>query len=43
METGIFNLTQETTSALIHFGKDKTETRLLVRMEQPKETASTSG
>jgi hypothetical protein len=37
METGIFNLTQDTAPALIHFGKDKTETRLLVRMEKPKE------
>ncbi len=37
METGLFNLTQDTAPALIHFGKDKTETRLLVRMEQPEE------
>ncbi len=37
METGIYNLTQETAPALIHFGKDKTENRLLVRMEQPKD------
>lgn len=37
METGIFNLTQETAPALIHFGKDKSETRLLVRMEKPKQ------
>lgn len=41
METGIFNLTQDTAPALVHFGKDKTETRLLVRMEKPKEEAST--
>jgi hypothetical protein len=37
METGIFNLTQDTAPALLHFGKDKTETRLLVRMEKPKQ------
>ena len=37
METGIYNLTQDTAPAMIHFGKDKTETRLLVRMEKPKE------
>ncbi len=37
METGIFNLSQDTAPALLHFGKDKTETRLLVRMEKPKQ------
>lgn len=39
METGIYNLTQDTAPALLHFGKDKTESRLLVRMDQPKEGA----
>jgi hypothetical protein len=38
METGLFNLTQDQTEALVHFGKDKTEKWLLVRLEQPKET-----
>lgn len=37
MEAGIFNLTEETAPAMVHFGKDKSETRLLVRMEKPKE------
>ena len=37
METGIYNLTQDSAPAMIHFGKDKSETRLLVRMEQPKD------
>ncbi|RIK63990.1 MAG: hypothetical protein DCC65_15040 [Planctomycetota bacterium] len=41
METGIFNLTQENATALVHFGKDKTEERLLVRMPPPKEGQST--
>ncbi len=36
METGIYNLTQDTAPALLHFGKDKTENRLLVRMEEQK-------
>lgn len=40
METGIYNLTQDTAPALIHFGKDKTENRLLVRMKEPKEGQS---
>ncbi len=41
METGIFNLTQDTAPAMLHFGKDKSETRLLVRMEKPKDNQST--
>lgn len=36
METGIFNLTQDQTEALIHFGKDKTQQCLLVRLDPPK-------
>jgi hypothetical protein len=43
METGIYNLTQDTAPALIHFGKDKTQNRLLVRMEQPKEGQAAPG
>ena len=41
METGIFNLTQDSVPAMIHFGKDKSETRLLVRMEKPKDNQAT--
>src|SRR5262249_53690209 len=37
METGIYNLTQDTAPALLHFGKDKTENRLLVRMNEQKD------
>jgi hypothetical protein len=37
METGLYNLTQATAPALLHFGTEKTEPRLLVRMEEPKE------
>jgi hypothetical protein len=36
-ETGIYNLTQDETSVLIHFGEEKTEQWLLVRMEEPEE------
>ena len=36
-ETGIYNLTKEQTPVLVHFGKDKTQQWLLVRMEQPQE------
>ena len=41
METGLFNLTQDQTEALVHFGKDKTQQWLLVRLEQPKEDTGT--
>jgi hypothetical protein len=36
METGIFNLTQAQTEALVHFGKEKTQQCLLVRLNEPK-------
>jgi hypothetical protein len=34
METGIYNLTQEETSALVHFGPEKTQTWLMVRLPE---------
>lgn len=37
MEAGIFNLTQPQTPVLVHWGKDKTQTWLLVRMDPPKQ------
>jgi hypothetical protein len=37
METGIYNLTKDEAPVLIHFGKDKTQTWLLVRLEEKKE------
>jgi hypothetical protein len=36
METGIFNLTQDQTEALVHFGKDKTQQCLMVRLDESK-------
>jgi hypothetical protein len=36
-ETGLYNLTQEQTSVLVHFGKERTEQYKLFRVEQPKE------
>jgi uncharacterized protein (TIGR03000 family) len=35
-EAGLFNLTKEETPVLVHFGPDKTQQWLLVRMQQPK-------
>ena len=34
-ETGLYNLTQEQTTLLVHFGKDRTEQYKLFRIEQP--------
>ncbi|MCC9605053.1 hypothetical protein [Blastopirellula sediminis] len=34
METGIYNLTQDETPILIHFGEDKTQTWMLVRLPE---------
>jgi len=39
-ETGLYNLTQDEASVLVHFGKEKTENYLLVRLEEPEEDAS---
>ncbi len=45
METGLFNLTQDQTEALVHFGKERTQQVLMVRGNQPKdvETAKEEG
>jgi len=40
METGIGNLTQDTTPALVHFADGTTQQWLLVRLDQPKEAAA---
>jgi hypothetical protein len=37
METGIYNLTQDTTPVLVHFADGQTQQWLLVRLEEPKE------
>jgi hypothetical protein len=42
METGIVNLTENSTAALIHFPDDTTQQVLLVRLEKPGATQSTS-
>lgn len=36
-ETGIYNLTKDETSVLVHFGPDRTEEYLLVRLDPPEE------
>jgi len=42
METGIGNLTEDTTPVLVHYADGTTQQWLLVRMEQPPEDASGS-
>jgi hypothetical protein len=36
-EAGLNNLTQEQTTVLVHFGKEKTQEMVLVRLEEPKD------
>ncbi len=36
-ETGIGNLTEQETTMLVHFGKDRTQQWTLIRLEQPEE------
>jgi hypothetical protein len=36
VETGLYNLTQENAAAMVHFGTEKTEEWLLVRLDQPE-------
>ncbi len=38
METGINNLTQDESKALVHFGKEQTQTWLMIRLPAPEET-----
>ena len=39
METGIGNLTQDTTPVLVHYADGTTQQWLLVRMDPPPDTA----
>ena len=41
METGISNLTQDTTPVLVHFADGTTQQWLLVRLDKPKDDAAT--
>lgn len=36
METGLYNLTEDETSVLVHFGSEKTQQWLMVRLEEPE-------
>jgi hypothetical protein len=37
VETGLYNLTQDDSTALVHFGAAKTQQEVLVRMKQPEQ------
>jgi hypothetical protein len=36
VETGLYNLTNDEVPVLVHFGKDRQETRTLIRLKQPE-------
>lgn len=40
-ETGLFNMTQDQTPVLVHFGPDKSETFVFVRLKQPESDKGT--
>ncbi|WP_145168164.1 hypothetical protein [Rubripirellula lacrimiformis] len=42
VETGLYNLTQEQAPALVHFGTDKVEDWLLVRLDAPEDESSSA-
>ena len=37
VETGLYNLTQEEAPIMVHYGPDRIENWLLVRLEQPED------
>ncbi len=39
VETGLYNLTNDEVSVLIHFGADRQESRTLIRLQQPEDQA----
>jgi hypothetical protein len=39
-EAGVNNLTEEQTSVLVHYGKERTQQMVLVRLEEPKDGAN---
>jgi hypothetical protein len=41
-ETGIYNLTQDSAPVLVHFGKDRTEEYLLIRLPEPPAEGATT-
>ncbi len=36
METGLYNLTEDETTAFVHFGKEKTQMWVMVRLDEPE-------
>jgi hypothetical protein len=41
-ETGLNNLTKDQTTVLVHYGKDRTQQMILVRLEEPKKSQNDS-
>jgi len=42
VETGVYNLTQDETPILVHFGTDRTQQWFMARLEEPEESSATS-
>ncbi len=42
METGVYNLTEDKCTALVHFGSGTSQNWVLVRLEEPKEDEAAS-
>lgn len=40
METGLYNLTENEATALVHFGNERTQTWLMVRLDEPEAEAA---
>jgi hypothetical protein len=40
-ETGLYNMTQDQTPILVHFSPEKSETFVLVRLQQPEDKGTT--
>lgn len=38
-ETGLYNLTQDEAPLLVHFGKDRVENDVLVRLKEPEDSS----
>ena len=40
METGIYNLTEDECTALVHFSADETQEWVMVRLDEPEESGA---
>ena len=43
VDTGLYNLTNDEAPVLVHFGPDRQEGRLFIRLKQPEDEAAKAG